>query len=69
MLPFLMGTFAWVGSDNWLHPLESHGVLWPSFGVLFTINGEAAALCLAIVSMCAVIYAVQDRTPDAGGWY
>lgn len=63
VLPFLMGTFAWVGSDNWLHPLESHGVLWPSFGVLFTINGEAAALCLAIVSMCAVIYAVQDRTP------
>jgi hypothetical protein len=62
IMPFLIGTFAWLRTDSWFHSLESHGVLWSAFGVLFTVNGESAALCLAIVSMCVVMFAVQPGT-------
>ena len=58
-LPFTFGTFAWLESSGWYRALESHGVLWPAFGVLFTVNGESAALCIAVIAISAVIFAVQ----------
>jgi hypothetical protein len=55
--PLLIGTFAsWVGG-GWFTQLNSHAVLWGSFGVLFTVNGEAAALSVggaALVLLLAV---------------
>ncbi|CAQ00757.1 putative integral membrane protein [Clavibacter sepedonicus] len=47
-VPLLLGTFAWTqGPGQWFWQMSSHAVLWGPFGVLFTLNGEAAALSVA----------------------
>lgn len=54
-LPSIIGTFAVPLSGNWFHTLDNHAVLWGAFGVLFTLNGESAALSIAVVSACLLI--------------
>lgn len=52
--PFVLGTLAWTqGGDSWLWPLESHAVLWGPFGVVFSLNGETAGLCLGTAALLA----------------
>ena len=54
-VPSIIGTFAVAASGNWHHSLDNHGVLWGAFGVLFTLNGESAALSLAVTAICLLI--------------
>lgn len=55
--PLLLGTFAWTqGPGEWYWQMSSHAVMWGPFGVLFTLNGEAAALSVAgIVFLVALV--------------
>ncbi|PWD52114.1 hypothetical protein C8046_17175 [Serinibacter arcticus] len=53
-LPFILGTFAWTRSDTgWFTSLESHAVLWGPFGVLYSLNGETAGLCVGTAALVA----------------
>lgn len=54
-VPSIIGTFAVAATGNWHHSLDNHGVLWGAFGVLFTLNGESAALSLAVTAICLLI--------------
>jgi len=54
-VPSIVGTFAVAASGDWHHSLDNHGVLWGAFGVLFTLNGESAALSIAVTAICLVI--------------
>lgn len=54
-VPSIIGTFAVAAAGDWHHTLESHGVLWGAFGVLFTLNGESAALSIAVTAICLLI--------------
>ena len=56
-VPFVIGSFAVLLSDNWFTSMDSHAVLWGPFGVLFTLNGEAAALCLGAAAMLVMLLA------------
>ncbi|WP_146083773.1 hypothetical protein [Clavibacter michiganensis] len=63
-VPLLLGTFAWVqGPGQWYWQMSSHAVLWGPFGVLFTLNGEAAALSVAgIVFLAALVPALRGSS-------
>jgi hypothetical protein len=54
-VPSIIGTFAVAAGGNWYHSLDNHAVLWGAFGVLFTLNGESAALCIAVTAICILI--------------
>lgn len=54
-VPSLIGTLAVITSGNWYQSLDNHAVLWGAFGVFFTLNGESAALSLAVTSTCLII--------------
>jgi hypothetical protein len=54
-LPSIIGTFAVVSTGNWFHTLDNHAVLWGAFGVFFTLNGESAALSIAVTAICLLI--------------
>jgi hypothetical protein len=54
-IPSIIGTFAVAAAGDWHHSLDNHGVLWGAFGVLFTLNGESAALSLAVTAICLLI--------------
>lgn len=54
-LPSIIGTFAVAFTGNWYHTLDNHAVLWGAFGVLFTLNGESAALSIAVTAICLLI--------------
>lgn len=56
-VPFVLGSFAVLLSDNWFTSMDSHAVLWGPFGVLFTLNGESAALCLGAAAMLVMLIA------------
>jgi hypothetical protein len=60
-LPFLVGTFASLTQGDWKTTLDSHAVLWGPFGVLFTNNGESAALCLAGVALLLLVLVAVGR--------
>lgn len=66
-VPSIIGTFAAASEGNWHHTLDNHGVLWGAFGVLFTLNGESAALSLAVTAICLLIGTtfplLDGRTP------
>jgi hypothetical protein len=54
--PLLLGTFAWTqGSGQWFWQMSSHAVIWGPFGVLFTLNGEAAALSVAGIAFLGAL--------------
>jgi hypothetical protein len=54
--PLMLGTFAWTeGPGTWFWQMSSHAVLWGPFGVLFTLNGEAAALSVAGIAFLAAL--------------
>lgn len=54
-VPSIIGTFAVAASGDWHHSLDNHAVLWGAFGVLFTLNGESAALSVAVTAICLLI--------------
>ena len=54
-LPSIVGTSAVVTTSNWYHTLDNHAVLWGPFGVFFTLNGESAALSVAVTAICLLI--------------
>lgn len=54
--PLLLGTFAWTqGPGHWFWQMSSHAVLWGPFGVLFTLNGEAAAVSVAGIAFLGAL--------------
>jgi len=54
-VPFLLGTFTFLRTGGWYTSMESHAVLWGPFGVLFTLNGEAASLCFASIALLGLL--------------
>ncbi len=60
-LPILVGTFASLTQGDWKTTLDSHAVLWGPFGVLFTNNGESAALCLAGIALLLLLLVAVGR--------
>ena len=54
-VPSLIGVLAVPISHSWLHPLGNHGVLWGPYGTMFTLNGEAAAMAVAVIAACLII--------------
>ncbi|MGA0568901.1 hypothetical protein ACO2Q7_16340 [Rathayibacter sp. KR2-224] len=55
-LPFTLGTFAWLFDPQaWYLTMRSHAVLWGAFGVLYTLNGESFALCIAGIGALVLI--------------
>lgn len=65
-LPFVLGTFASASGSGWYVQLDGHAVLWGPFGVLFTLNGESVALCLAGTAMLLLLVTwtrVRGRAP------
>lgn len=64
-LPFLVGTFAVFSQGGWFTSLSSHAVLWGPFGVLFTANGESAAVCLAGLALLALLIVVSGAVRGA----
>ncbi|MGM9472051.1 hypothetical protein ACS5PJ_08600 [Pseudarthrobacter sp. YS3] len=68
-VPSIIGTFAVAATGNWHHSLDNHGVLWGTFGVLFTLNGESAALSIAVTAICLLIgvtFPLLDGRAQAG---
>jgi hypothetical protein len=68
-VPSITGTFAVAATGNWHHSLDNHGVLWGAFGVLFTLNGESAALSIAVTAICLLIgvtFPLADGNAPAG---
>lgn len=68
-VPSIVGTFAVAATGNWHHSLDNHGVLWGAFGVLFTLNGESAALSMAVTAICLLIgvtFPMLDGRAPAG---
>lgn len=68
-VPSIIGTFAVAATGNWHHSLDNHGVLWGAFGVLFTLNGESAALSIAVTAICILVgvtFPLLDGRAPAG---
>lgn len=68
-VPSIIGTFAVAATGNWHHSLDNHGVLWGMFGVLFTLNGESAALSIAVTAICLLTgftFPLADGRAPAG---
>lgn len=68
-LPFLVGTFAALTQGDWKTTLDSHAVLWGPFGVLFTANGESAALCLAGGALLLLVLVATGHPASRRGRY
>jgi hypothetical protein len=65
-VPFVLGTFAWLFDPQaWYLTLKSHAVLWGAFGVLYTLNGESFALCVAGIGALALIAVWMRPTSNA----
>ncbi len=66
-LPFLVGNFAWVFfPGDWSIPLQSHAVLWGPFLALFSLNAEAAGLCIGGIVLAALAMAwLRPASPRA----
>lgn len=63
----MLGTFSTFISGQWSTTLDSHAVLWGGFAVLFTLNGEAAALCIASLALLSLVV-VAVRFPHIRTW-
>jgi hypothetical protein len=66
--PFVVGTCSTLLSGDWFTQLDSHAVLWGLFGVLFTLNAEAGALCLAGLILLALIVAAHRQVSRRTWW-
>lgn len=54
-IPSLVGVLAAPMSGAWYHQLDNHGVLWGTYGTMFTLNGEAAGMATAIIAVCLLV--------------
>jgi len=63
-LALLTGTLAVETMQYWYTPLESHAVLWAPYASIFTLNGEIAGICLAVITLSLLVDALfkQDQT-------
>ncbi|HEY0188605.1 MAG TPA: hypothetical protein VGC67_14035 [Cellulomonas sp.] len=59
--PFLLGTASWVTGQGWMTTMDSHAVLWGPFAVLYTLNGESVALCVAGTALLALLVVAAGR--------
>ncbi|MET0976405.1 MAG: hypothetical protein ABWX82_12110 [Leifsonia sp.] len=55
VIPFMLGTFAWLGGDSWYTQLQSHAVLWGPFAMFYTLNGEAASISIAAMALLTIL--------------
>ena len=63
-VPFVLGTFAFLDGEGWFTSMGSHAVLWGPFGVLHTLNGEAASLSIAGMALLLLLLAWgRDTAP------
>jgi hypothetical protein len=62
-LALLSGTLAIETSQYWYTPLESHAVLWAPYASIFTLNGEIAGICIAVITLSLLVDALfkQDQ--------
>jgi hypothetical protein len=68
-VPSMLGVLAAPISGSWFHPLDNHGVLWGPYGTMFTLNGEAAGMVVAVLAACLLIGFTFPRSevgPDLG---
>lgn len=63
-LALLTGTLAVETTHYWYTPLESHAVLWAPYASIFTLNGEIAGICIAVITLSLLVDALfkQDQT-------
>lgn len=59
--PFVLGTLSAVSGGNWFTSLQSHGVLWGTFGVMFAINSQSAALAIGALLLTMMIVLTRGR--------
>jgi len=62
-LALLSGTLAVETTQYWYTPLESHAVLWAPYASIFTLNGEVAGICIAVITLSLLADALfkQDQ--------
>lgn len=60
-LPFLVGTFSTLVDGDWSTELDSHAVLWGAYGVMFTANGESAALSVSGTCLLLLLLVAAGR--------
>jgi len=62
-LALLSGTLAVETTHYWYTPLESHAVLWAPYASIFTLNGEIAGICIAVITLSLLVDALfkQDQ--------
>lgn len=51
----LTGTLAFYSNDYWYTPLQHHAVLWAPYASIFTLNGEVAGICLAVIATSLLV--------------
>jgi hypothetical protein len=64
-LALFTGVLAAISTGSWLVELLNHAVLWGPLASFFTLNSEAAGVCLVVVAMVMVLLA----DPQNGGAY
>ncbi|KQO99439.1 hypothetical protein [Leifsonia sp. Leaf264] len=55
VIPFIIGTFAWLDGGAWFTQLQSHAVLWGPFAMFYTLNGEAASVAIAGMALLTIL--------------
>lgn len=68
-VPGMLGVLAAPASGSWYHPLDNHGVLWGPYGTMFTLNGEAAGMVMAVMAACLLVgftFPVPGTGTDVG---
>ncbi|MET1051311.1 MAG: hypothetical protein ABWX65_01605 [Mycetocola sp.] len=64
-LPFVLGTFSYLHGDGWASSLQSHAVIWGPYGVLFSLNGETAGLCIGMTAALGLFLVWTRAVPPA----
>jgi len=61
-VPYLLGTLSSVTGGAWFTSLQSHGVLWGAFGVMFALNSQSVAISVAALLMIAMMVRVRRQS-------
>ena len=60
-LPYFFGTLSSIIVERWWTPLQSHAVLWGTFGVMFALNSQSAALVIAGLLLTLLVVVAKRR--------
>ena len=60
--PYLLGTLSSVTSGAWFTSLQSHGVLWGAFGVMFALNSQSVAISVAALLLIAMLVRARRQS-------